>query len=170
MITFWRPQDEHGYMSNFARYGFRTVRFDYKTNEHYYQSHKHEGTELEEQIVRCYTPKEAANLGRNNPIDIVKWNTRKLYVMRTGLLLKFTENWPLKDRLLDTQGQMLGEASPYDYYWGLGRQGSGKNWLGKLLMEVRNMIIDFDGIRCQRCSRHVAQDSKHVNFDSVPCV
>ena len=34
----------------------------------------------------------------------------------------------------------LIESSPYDYYWGCGGDGSGKNRLGKILMEVRTFL------------------------------
>jgi predicted NAD-dependent protein-ADP-ribosyltransferase YbiA (DUF1768 family) len=32
------------------------------------------------------------------------------------------------------------ENSPIDYYWGCGKDGSGKNKLGQILMEVREIL------------------------------
>ena len=32
------------------------------------------------------------------------------------------------------------ENSPFDYKWGVGKTGNGKNLLGKVLMEVREML------------------------------
>lgn len=46
-------------------------------------------------------------------------------------------NGKLRDLLLSTNSKNLIEASPYDYYWGCGNDGSGQNRLGKLLMELR---------------------------------
>jgi ribA/ribD-fused uncharacterized protein len=42
--------------------------------------------------------------------------------------------------LLSTGNQLIVENSPVDYYWGCGADGSGKNMLGKILMEVREIL------------------------------
>ncbi len=34
----------------------------------------------------------------------------------------------------------LTENSPYDYFWGIGNDGTGKNLLGKILMETREVL------------------------------
>lgn len=39
--------------------------------------------------------------------------------------------------LLSTAGSVLVEASPYDHFWGGGRDGEGLNYLGRLLMKLR---------------------------------
>jgi N-glycosidase YbiA len=39
--------------------------------------------------------------------------------------------------LLDTGDEELIEATTNDYYWGCGTNGTGKNMLGRILMEVR---------------------------------
>ena len=36
---------------------------------------------------------------------------------------------------------MLVENAPNDYYWGCGKDGSGKNMLGQLLMKLRAEIL-----------------------------
>jgi predicted NAD-dependent protein-ADP-ribosyltransferase YbiA (DUF1768 family) len=41
---------------------------------------------------------------------------------------------------MDTGTEELIEDSPVDYYWGCGADGSGKNMLGKLLMELREEL------------------------------
>jgi len=42
--------------------------------------------------------------------------------------------------LLDTRPAYLIENSPSDKYWGCGRDGSGQNKLGVLLMQVRDEL------------------------------
>lgn len=167
MITFWRPQDEYGYMSNFAHFGFLYAGVDYPTVEHFYQSMKHEGTELEEKIRRCYTPKQAKQLALSVSIDPVKWNDRKLIIMRAGLWHKFTDNWTLGGKLVDTVPHWIVEASPYDSYWGWGRDRKGENWLGRLLMEVRNMKMNVP--MCTRCDRYLVSSVPHKNFKNEVC-
>jgi len=42
--------------------------------------------------------------------------------------------------LLSTGDAEIVENSPIDYYWGCGANGSGKNRLGIILMEVRDIL------------------------------
>jgi ribA/ribD-fused uncharacterized protein len=46
----------------------------------------------------------------------------------------------LKTLLLSTGERPLVEDSPYDRYWGAGKDGRGKNRLGALLMELRDEL------------------------------
>lgn len=62
--------------------------------------------------------------------------------MRDIILAKFTQNARCKQVLLSTKGQMLYEDSPYDDFWGIGSAKNGQNHLGKLLVEIRNRIIE----------------------------
>jgi hypothetical protein len=72
--------------------------------------------------------------------------------MKQGLLHKFNQSTTLKQALISTGTRIIGEASPYDSNWGLGMRMSnvdiahkekwGKNKLGRLLMEVRQEILN----------------------------
>jgi len=44
--------------------------------------------------------------------------------------------------LLSTGDEQIIENSPIDYYWGCGADGSGKNMLGQVLMEIREILRD----------------------------
>lgn len=68
------------------------------------------------------------------------WDDLRDTVMYLGLLHKF-RNPGLRKKLAETGDALLIENSPYDYYWGVGKDGSGKNKLGKLLMKVRDRLI-----------------------------
>lgn len=57
--------------------------------------------------------------------------------MRRAVLKKFQAHADLRATLLDTGDEELVENAPGDYYWGCGADGSGKNMLGRILMEVR---------------------------------
>ena len=58
--------------------------------------------------------------------------------MKEGLVAKFTQNQNLKNLLLSTGDKKLVEHTTNDDYWGDKGDGSGRNRLGELLMEVRN--------------------------------
>lgn len=42
--------------------------------------------------------------------------------------------------LVSNCGMWVRENAPKDYYWGSGKDGSGKNRLGQILMEVRAIL------------------------------
>lgn len=60
--------------------------------------------------------------------------------MREVVLQKFRTHADIREILLATGEEVLVENSPIDYYWGYGKDGSGKNKLGQLLMEVREIL------------------------------
>jgi ribA/ribD-fused uncharacterized protein len=61
--------------------------------------------------------------------------------MLDALRAKFA-NLQARDLLLSTGSRPLAEASPFDYFWGTGQDGSGQNVLGILLMQVRKELTD----------------------------
>ncbi|RHZ35354.1 NADAR family protein [endosymbiont GvMRE of Glomus versiforme] len=65
----------------------------------------------------------------------------RLRAMRWAVREKFTQNSELKEKLWQTGDKRLVEHSPKDNFWGDGGNGSGQNWLGKILMEIRQEII-----------------------------
>lgn len=72
------------------------------------------------------------------------WITGKVNVteMKKILQAKFSQNADLKQKLLDTGTSELIEHTQRDASWGNGKNGSGQNMLGKLLMEVRQELRD----------------------------
>ena len=58
--------------------------------------------------------------------------------MREVVDLKVKSDPGFAQKLKDTGDADLEEASPYDSFWGTGKKGDGENWLGKVLMEVRD--------------------------------
>ncbi len=83
-------------------------------------------------------PKDAARMGRDRSHPLRRdWEDVKEGVMRRGVRLKFETHAALRAMLLDTGEEDLVEASPIDFYWGAGGDGSGKNRLGVILMELR---------------------------------
>lgn len=68
------------------------------------------------------------------------WDNVKDNVMRKAVWAKFTQHPDLQQLLLDTNDAYIAENSPRDSYWGLGKDGDGKNMLGKILEEVRTLL------------------------------
>jgi N-glycosidase YbiA len=141
VINFYSTKDAYGCFSNFSRHHLFLKDKTWKTSEHYFQAQKFAGTEYEEKVRLAPTPMEAANLGRNRKFPLRKdWETIKDDIMREALKAKFTQNKDLKDILLETGDAELIEHTANDGYWADGGDGSGKNMLGILLMELREEL------------------------------
>lgn len=137
-IYFYTTRDAYGGFSNFSRHGFVLDGLWWSTSEHYFQAQKFAGSEHVEIVRQAKTPKEAAELGRDRRRPLrADWEQVKDAVMRAALRAKFRAHADLRAELLATGDEELVENAPGDYYWGCGADGSGKNRLGQLLMELR---------------------------------
>jgi len=72
------------------------------------------------------------------------WLARRLGVMRKVVDIKFANDVDCAKALRATGNAELIEASPYDAFWGTGRDGRGHNWLGKILEETRERLLAED--------------------------
>ena len=89
-------------------------------------------------IANKKTPGQAKCAGRKVTLRD-NWDDIKLYIMKELIILKFT-NPKLKSALLNTKDAELIERNTWnDTYWGI-CNGIGENHLGKILMEVREML------------------------------
>lgn len=140
-IEFYSTKDPYGEFSNFAAFGFRIDGHWYPTSEHYFQAMKFEDESYQQKIRETKSPMIAARLGRSRKVKIRDdWEEVKVDVMRTAIRAKFAEHSELQVLLLGTDEHSLVEAAGRDYFWGVGKDGSGQNWLGKILMEVRSEL------------------------------
>ena len=129
--------------SNFYERKFVYNKIKFASVEHYFQSMKFSETapEWAIQVRNAPTPLKAQKLGRNRNYPIhPQWEQIKVSIMKQGLICKFSQNEDLKSLLLSTGEELLLEVNPHDSYWGTGKNGEGKNMMGKLLMEVREML------------------------------
>ncbi len=141
VINFYSTKDAYGCFSNFSAHPFRLNNKIWKTSEHYFQAQKFAGTEHEEELRLVDSPMVVARMGRSRQRPLRKdWETVKDDVMREALRAKFTQNEELKRILLETGDAELVEHTANDSYWGDGGNGSGRNMLGKLLMELRGEL------------------------------
>jgi len=138
-IKFYGPTDEYGFFSNFSAHPISLKGKVWPTSEHYYQAQKFAGTEIEEKIRWLPAPGKAFREARKHKLR-EDWEEVKVDVMRDALLAKFTQHGDLRRILLGTKDALLIEHTPRDSFWGDGGDGSGKNMLGTLLMELREKL------------------------------
>lgn len=138
VINFYRTGDEYGFFSNFSAHPITLKGKTWPTTEHYFQAQKFAGTEHEEEIRKANAPNIAARMGRSRSRPLRKdWESVKDDIMREAVRAKFTQHEDLRRQLLETGDATLVEHTERDSYWGDGGDGSGKNMLGRILMEVR---------------------------------
>jgi len=138
-IFFYSRKTEYGWLSNFHR---ATVFIDGKvwpTTEHYYQAQKTLDEEDREKIRFLPKPLDAKIEGGKVFIR-ENWDGIREDVMLKALRAKFSQHSSLRNLLVGTGHAMLHEDSPTDGYWGY-TNGSGKDRLGYLLMQVRGELL-----------------------------
>jgi len=148
-IYFYSHREKpYGCFSNFSDHGFELDGLYWSTNEHYFQAQKFINTPYFEKIRQAKTPQEAATIGRDRTLPLRSdWQESlsdvpvKDEIMFKGVLKKFETHRDIQEILLSTGEQLLVEDSPVDYYWGCGKDRSGQNKLGLILMEVRRVIF-----------------------------
>jgi ribA/ribD-fused uncharacterized protein len=141
VIHFYRTDDAYGCFSNFAAYPIHVNGKQWPTSEHYFQAQKFAGTEHEEAVRLAKSPMIAARMGRDRSKPLrADWEAVKDDLMREAVRAKFRQHPELAKILLDTGGATLVEHTANDSYWGDGGDGSGRNMLGRILMEVREEL------------------------------
>jgi ribA/ribD-fused uncharacterized protein len=137
---FERDRDEYGWLSNFAPSPITDLYgVVWPTAEHAFQAEKCEAEEDRIRIYKAGTPLLAKRLGRKVQLPS-DWEDVKVEVMLRIVYAKFKQNPELAEKLVATGYATLIEDSPHDSFWGAGPNGTGRNELGKILMEVRGII------------------------------
>jgi ribA/ribD-fused uncharacterized protein len=135
------------------------------TAEHGYQADKVATDEDRQKVLEADSPVKAKLLGRAlKTREGFEWT--KIGVMRSVLRAKFEWNKDLRQKLIDTEDQEIVESNVWhDNFWGnctCGRDECTRqedNWLGILLMELREMYIAEQGWHltddcCMGCERN----------------
>ena len=137
-IEFYRTGDAYGAFSNFAAYPVSIDGETWPTSEHFFQAQKFADPTQREKIKSTASPMIAARLGRDRSTPIRDdWEAIKDDVMRRVLFEKFNQHREPRELLLSTGDALIVEHTTNDNYWGDGGDGSGRNMLGIILMEVR---------------------------------
>jgi ribA/ribD-fused uncharacterized protein len=141
VIEFYKEFGELGYLANYSQHGFTKDGVYYKTVEHYYQAMKFPEGEIRDRIIAADTPKEASNIGRDrNNIRIENFKNVKNQVMFDGILEKFRQNRDIAYKLIETRNKEIVEATVDEYYWGIGKDKTGENNIGKIIVKVREQL------------------------------
>ena len=134
----WFEDPPYEFLSNFYATTVLLDGVEYPTVEHAYQAAKTLDLSEREHVRSAPSPAVAKERGRQVTIR-PDWDDRKAAVMRDLLAQKFSDP-VLRKRLAATAPLELIEGNTWgDRFWGV-YEGQGENWLGRLLMEIRDGI------------------------------
>ncbi len=112
----------------------------YQSVEHAYQAQKSLDPGIQKMIRDQPTPATAKRVARQVLLR-PDWDDVKLALMRDLLREKFSQE-PERSILLSTGSRLLVEGNWWhDCFWGQCPVGTGENWLGRLLMDVRTELM-----------------------------
>lgn len=135
-------QGRLAFCSNFTACpnGVRVYGILYPTAEHAYQALKTADTRLRYQVRDMPTPGQAKKMGRTLPLRS-NWEKIKIDKMRHVVAAKFNQNRTMMKQLIETGTEQLAEVNEWgDRFWGECPAGNGLNWLGRILMDLRESV------------------------------
>lgn len=132
-------EGEHDFLSNFNE-SF-VIPYEggwYASAEVLYQSQKADSEEDRDYVLAAQGPGDSKFRGRRIKLRD-DWEVVKIPVMILVIRAKFSVP-EFRELLLATGERELIEGNHWgDYFWGICK-GKGENWLGKILMERRELI------------------------------
>lgn len=156
ILYFGRDRSRFRFLSHFHPSPIVIDEEEWPTVEHYYQAQKSADPEYRTAIRAAVSPGLAKRLAappsaprrisrdswfrRHGQQPRHDWHDVKLDLMRRADHAKFTQNVDLGMLLLATGDAELVEDSPGEPFWGIGPDGAGLNWAGRVLMEVRTQL------------------------------
>ncbi|KAI0277038.1 DUF1768-domain-containing protein, partial [Russula aff. rugulosa BPL654] len=155
----------------FTNFSLHSIEYDkkiYATSEHLFQAFKFITTDPTlAELIRTQPSARSARreAGFHRDHQRSDWFDVNVEVMDMILHAKFTQHKDLREKLLETGSRELIEDSPDDVFWGIGRDGQGRNELGKALMRLRGQLRRE--CQCARCSPSPSVPIKHPEPASV---
>eukprot|EP00026_Physarum_polycephalum_P020054 Phypoly_transcript_22398.p1 GENE.Phypoly_transcript_22398~~Phypoly_transcript_22398.p1 ORF type:complete len:202 (+),score=32.48 Phypoly_transcript_22398:2-607(+) len=141
-VLFYSCRNQYGCFSNFK---IGTIMMDgkpWRSAEHWYQAQKYTGTEHVERIRNLKRAQEAFDEGQldlKGKRSYADWEKNKRDIMYKVVKAKFSQRLVFRRILLETGDRPIFEHCE-DKVWGDGKDGTGKNYLGKILMRVRDEL------------------------------
>lgn len=138
-IKFYRTKDPYGFLGNFYCARMYIYGRWWSWVEAPYQAMKTDVPEERDAIWAATKAMEARNLGQKVTMRS-DWDQVKRAVMKECCMAKFLQHSDLREQLVDTGTEELIEDSKIDWFWGCGKDGTGQNVLGQVLMEIRSEL------------------------------
>lgn len=140
MISKFKGQ--YAFLSNFFMRPIIWEGIEYPSSEHAYQAAKTRDRVIRQRIADLPTAAKAKAAGKRLVVRD-DWEVVKVDVMRDIVAIKFRQHPDLAEQLLATGTAELREGNTWgDIFWGVNKYGTGLNWLGRILMDLRLEIAN----------------------------
>lgn len=159
ILFFRRDRQAYFWLSHFYAAEIVIDGEAWPTVEHYFQACKSHDPVYKAAIRNSVHPGMAKRLGAapEGPRKVAgqswfrahgqkhraDWRDVRLEIMRQADFAKFSQHEELRNLLLATGVGNIIEDCEQDSYWGIGSDGQGDNWAGKVLMEVRHKLREI---------------------------
>ncbi len=155
LIGFYHENEAYGCFSNWYPAEFDYAGIHYIHSEQFMMYQKaamFSRFDLCEQILKTSDPLKCKHIARQFPeYNDNVWEKTCRTIVKRGVKAKFLQNREILSVLLGTGNAILAECSPKDDKWGIGiditdparleiEKWRGKNYLGVILMEVRDEL------------------------------
>lgn len=127
-------------LNNWSANAVTISRQTFATLEHAYHYMKFAETapEIAAEIQVAPSPWAAMQIERKHRDKRrTDWQDVKVAIMTDLVRAKVSQNDDVRDCLEKTRDKSIIENSPWDSFWGAGKDGKGRNMMGQILMQVR---------------------------------
>jgi len=130
------------YLSPFSAHPVRIWGETFATVEHAYQAARVKPSAERESIKNAPSPLDAWRRGQDckNNCALRVSDFDKVEVMEELLRTKAAQHPDIVEILRESGGRTLLKNYDTDYFWGTGKDGSGKNIMGELWMKIRDEV------------------------------
>lgn len=129
--------------SNFSAHRIEYNGELYPTVEHAFHAQKFTEGRIRERIISASSPLVAWQLGKKYKSERREdWDRVKVALLTELVRAKTTQHQEVRDALLATENEQIVENNPDDDFWGAGADGNGQNHMGRILMQVREEILN----------------------------
>ncbi|KAJ7475443.1 hypothetical protein B0H11DRAFT_2033640 [Mycena galericulata] len=143
-ILFYHNHDPHYGFTNFSAHPVLYQGKRYPTSEHLFQAFKfmdHRPDIAERIRTISELPRDAFKEARRQSAAMrADWKDVNIAMMDVALAHKFAQHRELQEELILTGDAELVEDSAEDAFWGVGKDGAGRNELGKALERLRSQM------------------------------
>ncbi|KAJ7492059.1 hypothetical protein FB451DRAFT_1022046 [Mycena latifolia] len=143
-ILFYNRDDPYYGFTNFSPHPVEYKGKSYPTSEHLFQAFKfmEKRPDIAEKLRTISKfPRDVFQEAHKQHAHVRSdWKDVKIAMMDIAVGLKFSQHKELRDELLSTGEAELVEDSAEDAFWGIGKNGDGRNELGKALQRLRTKL------------------------------
>lgn len=130
------------FFSCFSEHTLTYKRVLYATVEHAYHAQRFDDPERIQEIREAENARKAWEIAQEHKSEQrADWNEKKLEVMEDLLRAKVEQHPSVKEALIASEGLLIVKYEPDDAFWGDGKDGKGRNEMGKLWMKLRKELL-----------------------------